>query len=162
MPNKLYRALETAIVFKSAAGDALFTPTSLANGAGRVSARYDRGALSQADRFIFRARVKCATAPVVGAILTIYLALSDGTDADGELATTDAALPAADRRRNLRPIGCIQADEASAIRFFTKSDVIEVPDRYIQVVFYNELGVALSATATDHFFSLTPVPPELQ
>jgi hypothetical protein len=162
MPSKQYAVRETVVTFKSTGGTVTFTPTSLANNAGRVSAQWDRGTGSSADRYIFRAKTKLAVAPAVGAILTIYLATSDGTDNDGELGTTDAALPAADRRRNLTPIGVIVADEASNTRFFITSGIIEILERFVQVVWYNEMGQALSATAADHLFELTPCPPEMQ
>lgn len=162
MATKVYGARETAIVFKSSGGDAAFTPTSLANAAGRVSAQYDRGATSKPTIYIWRARTKLNVSPTVGAILSVYLATSDGTDADGELGTTDAALPAADRRRNLTLIGVIQADEASTTRSMNASGLVEIRERYVQVVWYNEFGQALSGTAGDHQVTLTPAPDELQ
>ena len=162
MPNKIYIAPEAAIVFKSSGGTVTFTPTSLGNNAGRVSARHDRGTGSRAARFEWRAKTKCATAPAVGTLLYVYLSTSDGASADGELGTADAALPALDRRRNLQLLDTVACDEASATRFFIKSGLIEVTSRYLSVVWVNEFGVSLSATAGDHEFSLTPVPDEVQ
>lgn len=162
MANLLYHVRETPIVFKSTGGDAVFTLTSLGTGAGRQSARFDRGTTAKPDRYIWRARTKAAVAPVVGNVVNLYLGTSDGTDADGELATGDAALPALDRRRNLQWIGSIVCDEASNTRFFTRSGLIEICERWIQPVWVNDLGQALSSTAADHYFTLTPAPPELQ
>lgn len=162
MANKLYTARETVITFKASGGTVLFTPTSLATAAGRYSTQWDRGAGSVPDRYVFHARTKIAVAPVVGTILTVYLGFSDGTDNDGELGTTDAALPAADRRRNLTPIGCIVADEASTTRVMKTSGIIEILARFVTLTWYNEFGQALSATAGDHVTTFEPVPPELQ
>lgn len=164
MANKIYSVIETAITFKASGGTVLFTATSLANVAGRYSTQWDRtgGAVSKPDRYLWHARTKIAVAPAVGTILTIYLGASDGTDNDGELGTTDAALPAADRRRNLTPIGVIVADEASTSRVMKSSGIVELTARYYTLAWYNEFGQALSATAGDHVFTLEPVPPEIQ
>lgn len=166
MATKIYRASEAQITFKSTGGTVLFTPTSLANGAGRISTQWDRGAGSLPDRYLWHARTKVATAPTLGNILTLYLAAASSAttpgDTDGELGSVDAALPAADRRRNLTPIGVIVIDEASTARIFKSSGTIELLARWYTLVWFNEFGVALSATAGDHIFTIEPVPPELQ
>lgn len=161
MPQKLYSRREDAVRFEASGGNVVLTLTSLANGAGRVSAQYDRGVGGAADRFIWRFKTTLAVAAALGAVLTIYLVTSDGTDADGNLGTTDAALPALDRRRNLVPIGSVIADAASTGPF-KASGVVEILERFVQVVVVNEMGQALSASAGDHAFVLTPVPPEVQ
>ncbi len=43
MPNKVYSAPETPVVFQASGGDVTFTLTNLGFGAGRVSAQRDRG-----------------------------------------------------------------------------------------------------------------------
>ena len=43
MANKIYRAVETPLVFRDSGGDVVLTLQNLAAGAGRVSAQYDRG-----------------------------------------------------------------------------------------------------------------------
>lgn len=162
MPQKSYVHRETAITFQPSGGSVLFTPTGIATATGWISDQWDRGIDAVAERYIWRAATKVATNPALGAFLTVYIFTSDGTYADGNLPTTDQALPAADRRRNLNPTGVLQADVVSTTQVFTRSGVVEILDRYVQVCWYNEFGVALSSTAADHFMSLTPAPSELQ
>ena len=162
MPNKVYVAPETPIVFKSSGGDVTFRPMNVGNGAGRISARWDRGAGAKPGWYKWRAKTKAASALTVGNQLEIYLATSDGTNADGNQSTTDAAFSAGDKRRNLQPIGTLNADSATNGEPQIGSGVIFIADRYVSVVWWNAFGVALSGTATDHEFSLTPIPDEIQ
>jgi len=162
MSNKIYGASETPIVFKSSLGDVTFTPTSVANGAGRISARWDRGAGSKPSLYKWRVHTKAAAALAVGTPLEVYLATSDGTDEDGNLGTADAAFASADKRRNLQYVGAINADSITNGEVQIASGLVEIRDRYVSVVWWNALGQALSATATDHTFTLTPVPDEIQ
>ena len=162
MPNRILALRETPITFKQSGGTADFNPSGKVNNTGRVSNRWDRGTLATSPRYIWRAKTRCATAPAIGAILKVYLVTSDGTDADGEINVVGGDLPTADRLRNLTPIGVVVADEASSTRFFIASGVVEILERYVQVVWYNEFGVALSATTTDHLFTLTAAPDEIQ
>ena len=161
MPSALYSRWDTPIEFKSSGG-VLFAPTSLANNAGWKSDRYDLGTAAGPNRFIGRAKTKLAVAAAVGAILTIYLIGGDGTDADGDLTSGNGSLPAADRRRNLIPIATIVADAATVGPFVAPIPLFEFDDRYLQFAWYNEMGQALSSTATDHFMRIFPVPLENQ
>jgi hypothetical protein len=162
MPTKVYVAQETPTTFKASGGTVLFTPTSLANGAGRISTQWDRGSSSRPAAFLARARYKCATAPAVGNLLEVYLAMGDGTYIDGNLSAVDAAVAAADKRRNLRWIMNVVADTASTSEIMVAERMIWLPSRYVSVVWWNALGVALSSTAADMEFTLTPVPDEVQ
>jgi len=162
MPNKIYGVAETAITFKSSGGSALFTPTSIANAAGRISERYDRGASSAATRYRWRVVTKAVSALTVGNALEIYIATSDGTNADGNQSTSDAAFSAADKRNNLQPIGAVVADSTSSGEVQVASGECVIRDRYFSVVWWNAFGVALSGTAGDHSISFTPVPDEVQ
>jgi hypothetical protein len=162
MANKIYVAQETAASFKSSGGTVVFTPTSLANGAGRISAQWDRGSGSRPAAFLARARFKAATTPTVGNLVQVHLALGDGTYVDGDLGTVDAAVSSIDKVRNLRWVMNVQSDEASTAKVFTAERQLWLPNRYVSVVWWNALGVALSGTATDMEFTLTPVPDEAQ
>jgi hypothetical protein len=112
MANKVYRAVETAITFRDSGGDVVITLQNLAFGAGRVSARYDRGAGSLAQLHEVKAIVQFETAPALGESVEIYLFQSDGTYMDGTLGTSDAALTS-DKRRNGMLIGSVLADTTS-------------------------------------------------
>lgn len=162
MANKIYANPETAIAFASSGGDVVFTPTSVANGAGRISAQWDRGAGSKPVRYKWRAKTKAAAALTAGAILGIYLSTSNGTVQDGNLGTVDAALSDINKLNNLQSVGGIVADSTVNGELQYASGIIEIYDRYVSVVWWNALGQALSGTAGDHTFTLTPIPDEIQ
>lgn len=162
MANKIYNAPETPITFKSSGGTVVFTPQNVSNGAGRISAQWDRGAGSKPGLYRWRARTKAAAALSVGTVLEIYAVTSDGTTVDGNFGTADAAVSASDKRRNLEPIGSIVADSTTNGEVQQSSGLIEIHERYFSVMWWNALGQALTNTAGDHEFILTPVPPEIQ
>lgn len=165
MANKIYAIPETTVSFKSAAGDVLFTPTSVANAAGRISAQWDRGAGAKPQIYKWRAKTKAAAALAVGTVLEIYLSTGDfatGGNQDGNQSTADAAFAAADKRRNLQFVGVVVADSVTNGEVQIGSGTVGIRDRYVSVVWWNALGQALSATAGDHEFTLTPVPDEIQ
>lgn len=165
MANKVYGQYESAITFKASGGTVLFTPTSVANNAGRISDRYDRGGgapFAKPTLYIWRVVTKAGAALAVGTALEVYLATSDGTSADGNQGTSDAAFSAADKRRNLQYLGALIADSTSSGEVQIASGLVEIRERYISVVWWNTLGQSLSGTAGDHSFTLTPVPDEIQ
>ena len=156
--SKAYYLPETKHTFLASAGDVVFTQTSLASGAGRQSAQLDLGAGAQPPLFRWRAWVQFATAPVVGETVDFYLKTSDGTHLDNDDGVGDIAVSAEDKLLNLRYIGSITVDEASATPEFSSSGVISVYDRYAHIVCWNSTADALSATATEHGFSLEEIP----
>ena len=156
MTAKAYLLPETAITFKSTGGTVTFTPTSLASGAGRQSAQHDFGISARAAHFNWRAYCKFQTTPVVGEEVWIYLKTSDGTYPDNDDGTTDAAVSAEDKLKNLKYLGKIVVDEASTTPAFVASGECFVSHRYAQVVFWNETADAFSSTAADHGFILEP------
>lgn len=161
--SKVYRAIETALTFKSSGGSAAITCTSLANNAGRVSAQYDRGAGSLAQRFLVECEFKCVATPTLGATITVYIAGAQANSAspDGNVGTTDAALSALDKRRNLM-IACVVEIDVAGTGLQKGTGIVEIPHRYISAVVVNEAGSALSATAGDTVITLTPIPDENQ
>ena len=163
MVNKIFQAAETAITWRNTGGTNLLTLTSVAAGAGRQGARHDLGTAARSPLFMWRAFVKFATVPVVGETVDIYLITSDGTNPDNDDGTGDIAVSAEDKLRNLKLIGSIIVDEASISPTFVASGgPIIIPDRYVHPAIWNSTADALSATAADHGFDLTPVPREVQ
>ncbi len=162
MPNAIYAANGSQITFKSSAGTVTFTPTSVATGAGRISARWDRGAGSLPARYKWRAVTKAGAALTVGNQMEIYLSTSDGTYADGNQSTSDAAFTSTDKRMNLQPVGAVVADSTSNGEVQVASGEVVIKDRYVSVVWWNLLGQSLSGTAGDHVFILQPVNDEVQ
>lgn len=162
MPNLIYVAPGSAVTFKASGGTVLFTPTSVSTGAGRISTQWDRGAGSQPGWYKWRATTKAAAALAVGVQLEIYFATSDGTTVDGNFGTTDAAWSTTDKRRNLQAVGTINADSTTNGEVQNGSGLVFIADRYVSVAWWNLFGQALSSTAGDHIFSLTPESDEIQ
>lgn len=162
MANKIYRAVETTLTFRDSSGDAVITLQNLAFGAGRVSARYDRGAGSLARIFEWRAIVQFETAPALGELVEIYLITSDGTYVDGTLGTSDAAM-SSDKRKNGKLIGCIVVDTTSTATDIVASGFCLINTRYFSVGVWNaSAGDNLKNTANTSRVIFTPSPDEVQ
>lgn len=162
MSNKIYRAVETELSFRDSGGDAIITLQNLAFGAGRVSARLDRGAGSLARYFRWRAVVQFETAPALGELVEIYLYESDGTYADGTIGTTDAVL-SSDKRRNGKLLGVVTVDTVSPTVDIVASGFCIINDRYFSVGVWNgSAGDNLENTANASRVNFLPVPDELQ
>jgi hypothetical protein len=167
MSNQVKVNVGTVITFKSSGGTAVWTPTSLAQNAGRVSAQVDLGAFPKALRFEWRAQAKAATTVVIGdTLLDLYAVTADNAGTgyvDGTPGIVDAALSSIEKARNMPYIGSLIV-EATAVAIVNGSGIVELPNRYFSVVGINRLStaVALSATATDMSFQLTPILDEIQ
>lgn len=162
MANKQYVARETPIVWSDTTGDLAITINNLAAGAGRVGARKDFGAGSTAFRYSWRFTCQFETPPVVGEVVQIFLATSDGTEEDGQVGTADAALSAEDKLKNLYFIGNLIVDVATVDIDFTASGICTIPTRYVSPVIFNDTADNLQATNDTGEFTLTPIPPEVQ
>lgn len=163
MPNKIYGALETPITFRDSGGDVVITLLNLAFGAGRVSARYDRGAGSKARLHEVRAVIQFETAPALGEAVEIYLFQSDGTYMDGTLGTADAAMTS-DKRRNGMLIGAVIADTTStATNIIATFQNVPISSRYYSIGVWNaSAGDNLENTANACRIIVTPNPDEIQ
>lgn len=165
MANLVYHLPETAVTFTSSGGTVVLTTTSLANGAGRVSAQHDRSTGAKPGLYIIQAKMKFAAALAVGAQLEVYLLQTSITgDVPGNLGTSDAAVASADKRRNLgAPVVVINADSTSdGENQISNSNIVEIYGRYVSVFLWNAAGQALHATGTNSVVTLTPVPPQIQ
>lgn len=161
MANKIYQIDESAITWLSSGGTESFTPTSLGSGAGRQGAIHDFGASARSRLFAWRAWLKPGGTRVVGEVVRLYWKSSDGTHPDNDDGTGDIAVSSSDKLRNLLPIGLITIDENAAVEMVA-SGFIELPARHGGPVWWNATANALSSTAGDFGFSLTPVPDEVQ
>ena len=162
MPNLIYRALETTLSFRDSGGDAVLGLQNLAFAAGRISARYDRGAGSKALQFDVQAIVQFETAPALGEFVEIYLFESDGTFMDGTLGTSDAAL-SSDKRRNGTLIGLVEVDTTSITTDIIATSTCIIKKRYFSIGVWNgSAGDNLENTANASRVNLTPTPFEVQ
>lgn len=160
--QKVYRASEAPITFKDSGGSAVITLANLGFGAGRVSARHDRGAGSQPRRFKWRGVFQFETAPALGEIIEIHIFESDGTSMDGTLGTADAALTS-DKRRNATTSLFVKVDTTSTGTDIIGSGTVEIEDRYFSVGVWNaSAGDNLKNTANVNSITFTPMPDDIQ
>jgi len=161
--NLIYRALQTPITFKESSGSAVLTLNNLAHGAGRISARYDRGAGSQPEEFNLLSVLCWETAGVVGERVEIYIVESDGTDADGALGTADAAWTDANIKPNMK-LACINTTQATTgdAKNVARRRVI-ITERYFSIAVWSMSAAShLQADDNASYISLVPVPPDIQ
>lgn len=161
--SKQYVNPETPLVFADSAQTptAILTLSALANNAGQYSARLDRGAAARAAWYKWRCSLQAAATITVGTSAEVYVSTSDGTNADGTLGTTTAALTT-EKRRNLQFLGLVVADQTAASTTMTGSGLVYIPDQYFSVGVWNAFGQALLTSTAVHRCTFTPVPPEMQ
>lgn len=164
MANKLYVVLESPVIlFADAAQtpDATLTLSALASGAGRVSARYDRGATAHAAWYEWRLRCQLTGTNIVGAAVEVYAFTSDGTNPDGEVGTADAAF-ATDKRNNAKPCGALFVDQVTTNVTMTASGLIWIPQRYISIGIWDATTLPFRTDTSVHRLVLTPLALEIQ
>jgi hypothetical protein len=171
MANLVYRNRETTLWFVPAtaaqAEDAAFEVHNLATSAGRQSAQHDLGEGAIAGWYEWRAFVQFATAPVVGEQVDIYLKTAGSSAAatthpDNDDGTTEGAVSASDKLKNLKWLGCILVDEAVANIEMVASGFVYIAARALQVVFWNSTADGLTNDVDENGFMLSPVPDEVQ
>lgn len=157
--NSYLAAPGPAVVFDAAGTDVVHTLTSLGAGAGRQSATHDFLDTARPYMYRWRAKVQFATPPVVGETVDFYYksGLTGTTVMDNDDAAGDAALSAEDKLKNLHWIGSIIVDEAAQDIEMVASGTIAIYERYVAIVTWNNTVDALTATSTEHSFTLTPI-----
>ena len=163
MANKVYRAIETPVVFRDSSGDVVISLLYLDIGTGRVSAQKDRGAGSIAQLHEVIGVFQFETAPALGEAIEIYLFQSDGTYVDGTLGTADAVLTS-DKRRNGMLIGSVIADTtATATDIVGRFQNVPISSRYYSIGVWNASAAdRLKNTANACRVIVTPMPDEIQ
>lgn len=164
MANAIKLNEGTVKVFTSTGGDATFTFTSVANGAGRLSAQLDLGAAPRAKWYRWVLTVKMASGGA-GTLLRPYLveASSAATTYQDALAGLSDAAVASEviyqyGGKLLGP--CLLQTTGTAAQVW--SGKCRIFSRYVSLMLWNATGVAASATGTDHVFRLEPVYDEVQ
>lgn len=160
----LYHAQETTVTWRNTGGTEILTLTSLgASGAGRLGEVHDFGSGSKAIDYMWRLRLKWATATELGESVEVRICRSnDNSVRDGTLGASDAAITAGEE------LNCLLAGAMIVDRIDGNSDFINAhgffrtPERYLSPVIVNRTADALSSTATDHQFDLIPIFPEAQ
>lgn len=150
----------TALSINGEAGaDYAFSVEGLTDGAGRVSAQIDLGAVPREYIFSWSCEVQFQATPTQYASLDIYVAGApdgDSTQIDGDIGASDAALGDVDMRRNLKYIGSVVSENAAASEKCVTSGLFAHYDRYLSIVAYNGSGAAVNATDSNFRFDITP------
>ena len=133
MANKILYAPETALSFRDSGGDAVLTLINLGFGAGQISARYDRGAGSKPGLAEVRGIMQWQSAPIAGEVAEIYISQSDGTNADGVVGTTAAALTAGQISNLGNPVCIVKAQTTATATDNIHSEKVLIWGRYISV-----------------------------
>lgn len=140
------------------------TLQNLTSLSGRSGDRHDKGTGAQPAQWLWQCSFTLVGTKVPGAALEIWVSWSDGTYTDGALGTTNAALAAADKRRNLKLLGQTQADSSDATtgNALVASGMAWLPSRYFIPVIYNATTLPTQNTATGSKCQFTPVLFEMQ
>jgi hypothetical protein len=156
----VYGAPETPITFQDSGGTVDITLAGLATQGARISDRYDRGAGSKPRRYEWRFVCQWTNTPAQWGQVQLFLVESDGTYADGNYGTSDAAVSPLP---NTVPFfGRTWVTNATANSNFVTSGVLQINDRYFSIIIYNAGSVAFRNTANINYFILTPIPEETQ
>jgi hypothetical protein len=171
MANLIYRNRETTKWFVPAAAaqaeDAAFEVQSLATLTGRQSGQIDLGEDAVSGIYEWRAFVQFATAPVIDETVDIYIKTAGSSASatahpDNDDGTSEGAVSAEDKLKNLYYIGSIVVDEIVADVEMVASGTVYITARAIQVVFWNATADALTSDVDENGFMLSPVPDEVQ
>ncbi len=168
MPNKIYRAVESAITFQDSGGTVVMSlSATVATGAGRISAQYDRGSGSKPRWFRWRATFQNqAGNATLGESIDLFLATAkdDGSEIDGNVGSADAALTDIAKLRNLQYFGTVTSDTTSSNTNMSSSGFLRIDVQRFSMVAWNAQtgGTSLRQTANTSIITLTPVPDEVQ
>ena len=162
--NKILVAKGTPLLFADSAQteDVTMTLSALASGAGRCSARYQKtGGNVKSNRWEMRPHIQLTGTNVVGETVEFYVATSDGTSAQGTVATTDAAL-ATDKRKNLTFAGVLVVDQTTTNTTMITSFPVVIEEAYFSVCVWNGSTLPLKTDTAIHGIVMTPMDVEVQ
>lgn len=174
MANLIYVNPEATIWFVPAAAaqaeDAAFEVQNLANGVGRQSAQITTqlGVGAHSRLFEWRAFIQLDTVtPVLDESVDVYLKTAGSSDSatahpDNDDGTTEGAVSAEDKLKNLKYLGTIVVDEAVVNIEYVASGEVRISARAVQVVFFNKTVSDITPDVDESGFMLTPVPDEVQ
>lgn len=131
----------TPVVFATSGGTVTWTLSNRTSGTGRISARYDKGTGAQPGLWDIRCWISLTGTNVVGSTIEYYVATSNGTRADGEVGTADAALNS-DQRRALTMLGVLSVYQTTSNTLMSVSfHQVWIPTRYFSLGLWNTTGI---------------------
>ena len=165
--NKIYYTPGSVITFQASGGTVAWTPQNTANNNGRISAVWDRGAGAKPARYYWRLKTRWVATPAVGDYSRAYVitssAAADATLTDGGIAFGDANVGGEGGLRNCIYLGTLCSDGVD--HGISMSGVTYIYERYVGIAVFNaagSTGKAFTNTATDHIFTLTEVPDDVE
>jgi hypothetical protein len=165
MPSDIYIDHGTTIVFGSEVGDDVAWSTeNIANAAGRQATLYDLGAdgTARPGKYRYRFHTQAQASPTVGNSCELYMKTSDGTHPDNDDGTSDAAVSASDKTKNLDVLKPAICDEAAANIEFVSKGIVRLPHRWCAPVLWNALGSAITNDVAETKLHLTPLYDQVQ
>jgi hypothetical protein len=161
MANESYINKGTAVLINGEAGAGVaWSMEGVANGAGRVSAQKDWGALPRPNRYSWSCETQWQATPTQGGVLELYVAGApdgDSTQIAGDVGSTDAAHADGDVRRNLQYIGSVVSENAAASEVCVRRGEFTFSDRYMSIFGWNAGGASINATDTVTRFDIQPI-----
>lgn len=160
--NKVYSAFGAAKAFMVAGGDVALPVQNLANNAGAFSAQLNLGVSPRPTAYYWRATTKIPSAPTANTTIDIYAIWGDNsnnTNVDGGYNNAGGATGSL---QNLKRIGSIIVEAASANIVLNASGYCLIPSQYVQIAWFNNSGQALANTNTDHAFILSSIADDIQ
>jgi hypothetical protein len=162
--NKILVLKGTPLLFADSAQseDVTITLSALAAGAGRCSARYQKtGGNVKSQRWEMRPHLQLTGTNVVNEQVEFYISTSDGTTAQGAIATTDAAL-ATDKRKNLTPVGNLVVDQTTTNTTMGAAFAnIQIDEAYFSICVWNASSLPLKTDTAVHGIVMTPMDIEI-
>jgi hypothetical protein len=137
------------------------TFNGIAAGTLRMGTQHDKGINSQIEDFTYFCQLSLTGTNVVKEAVEFYVAWSDGTIIDGNIATTDASAASPDKRFNLKLVGLLVVDQTTSNTVMRASGRFKVPSRFFSLGYYNGTQLPLQAVTTN-YCAVYPTPPEMQ
>lgn len=162
--NKILVSKGTPLLFADSAQteDVTMTLSNRTAGSGQCSARYTKtGANVKSQKWEMRPHIQLTGTNVVGEVLEFYVSTSDLTNAQGNIATTDAAL-ATDKRKNLTFAGILVVDQTTTNTTMVAAFPVVIEEAAFSVCMWNATSLPTKTDTAIHGIVMTPMDIEVQ
>jgi hypothetical protein len=167
--NKILVAKGTAITFLDTGGTAAITLSALAAGTGcttactRCSAQYTKtGANVKSQLWEMRVKAQLTGTNVLNEPIEYYVATSDGTLVQGNIATTNSTIDI-NKRKNLTFAGILSVDQTTTNTTMVASfPNIVINEVAFQVCASNQTTLPFKTDTAVHGITMTPMDIEVQ
>ena len=158
MATRTRLRLQPAVSWAPSGAQHALTLSSLADDAGRAGPAHDftDAAGRFPSRIAFTLRTRTPSAPAAGATLRLGFACAvDGVNHPGGLGAADAPISNVHLLAQLEPVLALPMDGSTQAQVFTGE--FEPLAGRLAPVLWNDTGVALSSTPSDHELILAPL-----